>query len=334
MSEQQYDVNTPDGFAAAQRAAEERAGVPEFEEEARAVTEAPVEPEAPSEEDDRVAKLEKQLTDAQEMIGRQSNEIGELRREQDTWAAEEDQSAAMVTEETWEQIGEAYENKGGIGLMAQISHQQPQLIDAALSYWKAQGDPEAFLYEQQMRDLEAQIRDQQVADQGPDPTIEAIRIERAQEAAVQAVQREYGNERVAAAEPYFKQALDVAPATMKRAIEEDIQSGDQDRAAAGLKTLISLAETSLNPEVSKLAADQRAAANRTAKQAAAAHTGSRPEARAGDSDLPATEEELNALDPEARRAAAARIMGKRILEGETSVAAELAKSQPPMVHGQ
>ena len=333
MSE--YDVNTPDGFAAAQRAAEERAGVQEVEEEAQALREAPVEPEAPSEEDDRVAKLEKQLGDAQEMIGRQSNEIGELRREQDTWAAEEDQQAAMVTEETWEKIGEIYETKGGIGLMAQISHQSPALIDPALSYWKAQNDPEAFLYEQQMRDLEAQIRDQQAAEQGPDPTIESIRVERAQEAAVKAVQNEWGNERVATAEPHFKEALDAAPATMKRAIEEDIRSGDQERTEAAFKTLISLAETRLDPEVSRLAAEQRAAANRTAKQAAAAHTGSRPEARAGESDLPATPEELAALDPEARRAAAARIMGQRILEGETSVAAELAKqSQPPMVHGQ
>ena len=326
MSEQ--DVNEPDGFAAAMRAAEEKAGGAEFEEAAAESQQGAEGPVAPTLEEDRVAKLEAQLAEAQSMIGRQSNEIGELRQEQDQWAAEEDQEAAIVTEDTWEKIQEIYENKGGIGLMAQISHQQPALIDPALSFWKAQNDPEAFLYETQMRDMESQLREQQQSEQGPDPTIEAIRVERAQEAAVAVVQREYGNERVAAAEPHLKEALDGATPTLQRAIEEDIRSGDQERTTAAFKTLISLAEMRGNPEVSSLAQQQRAAANREAKLAAAAHTGSRREASAGESDLPATQEDLDALDPEARRAAAARIMGQRILGGQTSVAAELAKGQP------
>ena len=327
MSE--YDVNEPDGFSQAMRDAESRAGIPEFQETPAEPQPGAEEPEAPSLEDDRVAKLEKELADAQGMIGRQSNEIGELRREQDQWAAEEDQQAQTVTEETWEQIGEIFESKGGIGLMAQVSHQTPHLIDPALSYWKAQGDPEAFLYETQMHDLEAQIRDQQLAEQGPDPTIEQIRVERAQEAAVQAVSNEIGVERVEAAEPHLKAALEGAPSTMQRAIEEDIRSGDQERTTAAFKTLISLAEAGQDPEVSRLAAERRAAANRSAKVAAAAHSGSRREAAAGESDLPATQEDLEALDPEARRRAAAKIMGDRILQGQTSVAGELAKTTQP-----
>jgi hypothetical protein len=325
MSE--YDVNEPDGFAASMRAAEERAGLGGEEPEAPGEQEAPpvVGEEAP-EEDDRVARLEKQLADAQEMIGRQSNEIGALRQEQDQWAEDEAREGQVVTEDSWQSIADTYESKGGIGLMAQVSHQQPQMIDAALSYWKAQGDPEAFLYEQQMKDLESQIRDQQLAQAGPDPTIEALRVERAQEQAVAAVQREIGSERVAAAEPHLRAAMESAPETMKRALDEDFRSGDQERTASAFKTLISLAESQANPEVSQLAAQQRAAANQQAKLAAAAHGGSR-RVTAGQSDLPATRDELGALDPEARRVAAARIMGQRILEGQTSVAAELSRSE-------
>lgn len=321
------DVNTPDGFSEAMRAAEQRVGVPEFEEVEAEPQPGAEEPVAPTPEEDRVAKLEAQLSEAQTMIGRQSNEIGELRKEQDNWAAQEDQEATMVTEETWEKISEIYETKGGIGLMAQVSQQSPMLIDPALSYWKAQNDPEAFLYETQMHDLEAQLRDAQAAEAGPDPTIEAIRVERAQEAAVATVQREIGNERVAAAEPHLKEALEGATPTLQRAIEEDIRSGDQERTASAFKTLISLAEASQNPEVSRLAAERSAAANRSAKLSAAAHSGSRREAAAGESDLPATTEEYDALDRETQRVAAAKIMGQRILATESSVAAELAKSQ-------
>lgn len=321
------DVNTPDGFSEAMRASEQRAGVSEFEEAETEPQTGTEEPVAPTPEEGRVAKLEAQLSEAQTMIGRQSNEIGALRQEQDQWAAQEDQDAAMVTEETWEKIGEIFEAKGGIGLMAQVSHQSPALIDPALSYWKAQNDPEAFLYETQMHDLEAQLRDQQAQEQGPDPTIEAIRVERAQETAVANVQREFGNERVAAAEPHLKDALDGAPPTMQRAIEEDIRSGDQDRATSAFKTLIALAEASQTPEVSRLAAERGAAARREAKLAGAAHSGSRREATAGESDLPATPEEYDALDRESQRVAAAKIMGQRILATESSVAAELAKSQ-------
>jgi len=331
----EHDVNEPDGFAAAMRAAEERAVAPVEQPEADGEQAAPPSvgrpgPEEDQEAEDRVARLEQQLEDAQKMIGRQSNEIGDLRREQDQWAADEQQQSAMVTEDTWENIQEIFETKGGIGLMAQVSHQQPQMIDAALSFWKAQGDPEAFLYETQMRDLEQQIREQQAAEAGPDPTVEAMRVERAQEAAVAAVQREIGAERVAAAEPYLRESLELATPTLKRAMEEDFTSGDPERTAQAFKTLISLTEARGNPEVSSLAAEQRAAANRTAKIAAAAHTGSRREASAGESDLPATLEEMDALgEPgsQARRAAAAQIMGQRILEGQTSVAAELSRSE-------
>ena len=321
----EHDVNTPDGFSAAMRAKEQQAGLGEEDLGAEAEPVAPPPVEEPPQEDDRVSKLEKQLADAQEMIGRQSNEIGELRSEQDQWAEEEAQQGQLVTEETWENIQATFESKGGIGLMAQVSHQQPQMIDAALSYWKAQGDPEAFLYETQMRDVEMQIREQQRAEQGPDPTIEAMRVERAQQQAVQAVQRELGPERVAAAEPYLQETLDATP-TLKRAMEEDFTSGDPERTAQAFKTLISLVEASGNPEVSSLAQQQRAAANREAKVAAAAHTGSR-RASAGESDLPATLEEMDALDVQTRRAAAAKIMGDRILGGQTSVAAEIARSE-------
>src|SRR5215831_1269114 len=187
----EYDPNTPDGFAEAMRAAEARSGAEQDDGQVGQ------EPEAspPEDEDqlalDRVSALEKQLQDAQEMIGRQSNEIGALRAEQDQWAEDEARETAVVADDAWEQIQAIYETKGGIGLMAQVSHQQPHLIDPALAYWKAQNDPEAFLYETQMHDLEQQIREQQAAEAGPDPTIEAMRVERAQEAAVQAVQREY-----------------------------------------------------------------------------------------------------------------------------------------------
>ena len=320
-----HDVNTPDGFAASMRAAEQRSGVEEEDAGAEPVLEEPSPVDDSPPQDDRVARLEQELRDAQQMIGRQSNEIGALRQEQDQWAQDEAQETAMVTAETWEQISETYESKGGIGLMAQVSHQQPQMIDAALSFWKAQGDPEAFLYERQMQDIEAAIADQQAAQAGPDPELAEVRLERAQEKAVDAVRRELGNERVAAAEPLLREAMQDAPSTLQRALDEDFRSGDVERTASAFKTLISLAETR-DPEMSRLAADQRAAAQRQAKLAAAPHTGSR-RAAAGESDLPATPEEMAALDPETRRATAAKIMGDRILGNQTSVAAELAKSQ-------
>lgn len=61
---------------------------PEVVEETEVVEEAPVEPDKPK--DDNIARLEKMLNDSKSMVGKQSNEIGELRKKLEELTAPKD----------------------------------------------------------------------------------------------------------------------------------------------------------------------------------------------------------------------------------------------------
>jgi hypothetical protein len=346
MSE--HDLTTDDGFAAMMREKESgtqgEAGQaftppppPEVEEspneEPTASEEDGTEEEAAPAQDDRLAALEKQLADAQAMIGRQANEIGELRQQSEE---EPEQDGAddfgSVQESDWERIESLFDGHGGAGMMLNLANTNPALIDAGIAFWKAQGDPEAFLFEQRMSRIEAQNLASNPPEQeepAPDPTLAEIRVERAQAAAERKLLAELGEEKIAAIQPHVTEALEAAPPRLQQMIAEDIQSGDPDRTFEAMQTLAALAAPLVDTDVARVAAEQRAAASREAKRGAAVASGSARTAEGGESatELPKSREEFEALEGEDRKAAAAKIMAQRILSQETSVAAGLTKGK-------
>jgi len=345
MSE--HDLTTDDGFAAMMREKESgsqgEAGQaftppppPEVEEspneEPTASEEDGTEEEAAPAQDDRLAALEKQLADAQAMIGRQANEIGELRQQSEEQEEDVPDDFGAVQESDWTKIETLFDGHGGAGMMLNLANTNPALIDAGIAFWKAQGDPEAFLFEQRMTRMEAQnlASDSPAQEEpAPDPTLAEIRVERAQAAAERKLLAELGEEKISAIQPHITEALEAAPPRIQQMIAEDIQSGDPDRTFEAMQVLASLAAPLVDTDVARVAAEQRAAASREAKRGAAVASGSARTAEGGESatELPKSREEFEALEGEDRKTAAAKIMAQRILSQETSVAAGLTKGK-------
>ena len=355
MSE--IDLNTDDGFSEMMRAKEEGTSLtppppPEVEEspeEPVAAEEAVAPEEEVAPQGDEVIE-EVNANDPrfqqgyQKALGEQSEKVGAERARAEAlerrlaelesrFEEEEEDDAPQpgdtVTQDDWTKVEELYENHGGAGMMLNLSNTSPQLIDAGLAFWKAEGDPEAFLFEQRMLRAEQQyVQESQPALEAPapDPTLAEIRMERAQQAAERKLLEEVGAEKLQALQPHVTTALESAPPRMQQMIAEDLQSGDAERTFDALKLLTTLAEPHANTDVAKVAAEQRAASSREAKKAAQVATGSSRQTGGGQSgdDLPSTREELESLPPEEHAAAAKEIMKRRLLAQETSISAGLS----------
>lgn len=263
------------------------------------------------------------------MIGRQANEIGELRKQPEAQAAEDYvEGTGFVTQDSWDTIEQTFEEKGGAGLMLNVSHTSPELIDAALAYWKAQGDPEAFLYEQELWRTEAQLAQQAAPEAKPDEDVQTLLRRDAQRSAESQLLSEYGKDRLQELTPQFKDGLEQLPESVKTALAADLNSTDPQKIVGAFKAVAALLPGGTGGgEVARLAADQAEAAKRAGKQAAAVNIGSQGGGAQGESALPTSPEEMAALDAEQRKIAASKIMGDRILGKVTSVQAELAKNK-------
>jgi hypothetical protein len=334
-------------FSAAMRAAEAASGAeaeqesPEDDSAASALGAAVPPPPAPVEEeeeaapaaegsaeDDRLAKLEQQLAEAQSMIGRQANEIGELRRQPPASEPEDEyiESTGFVSQDSWETIEQTFEDKGGAGMMLNISHTNPELIDAALAYWKAQGDAEAFLYEMELQKTEAQLLKSAAPEPEQNEDVQTLLRRDAQRSAESQLLQEFGKERLEALTPQFKEGLDKLPQSVQTVLGQDLNSTDPERIVGAFRTVAALIPEA-NGELAQAAADQQAATKRAAKQAAAVNVGSQSGVAPGESAVPSTPEEMSQLDDETRRKVAAQVMRERILGNTTSVQAELAKNK-------
>src|SRR6185295_1415098 len=133
-------------------------------------------PPAAEEDDDRLKALEQQLANAQELIGRQGNELGELRKQAEVVEDPEDDQPTYVGDEQWQKIEGIFEDQGGVGMMLRIANTEPELIDPALAYWKAQNDPNAFLYERDMLKFQQEIEAKNAPAPEADPTVTELKV--------------------------------------------------------------------------------------------------------------------------------------------------------------
>jgi len=284
-------------------------------------------PPAAEGDDDRLKALEQQLANAQELIGRQGNELGELRKQAEVVEDPEDDQPTYVGDEQWQKIEGIFEDQGGVGMMLRIANTEPELIDPALAYWKAQNDPNAFLYERDMLKFQQEIEAKNAPTPEADPTVTELKVERAQQQGIEEVRQEIGDDKLRAAQDHFDKAFEDSPARLQEMISADFASGDKARVADAFRTLYKLAEPHTSDEAKSLAAEQQAAKNRQAKQAAVVATGSAKESGQSD-DGPLTKEKLDAMPegPE-REKALSREMARRLVQNETSVQKELARNQ-------
>ncbi len=342
----EHDLTTPDGFAAHMREKEAAAGAappesPEAEEPVAAEEAVVPEPEegAAPEEGEGEAQPSADPSDPNfsagyaKALGEQSERLGAERaareaaeaelarvREEAERATESVQTEA-ITEETWGTLEEMYESQGGAGMMLQLAsdpNASEDLIDAGIALWKENDYRNAALFEKRMDRQLAAVSDQP-AEPVKDPDVVALKTKDANAEAVATLTSEYGREKLEQLQPHLAAALDAAPSRLKDVLGEDFQSGDKERIVEAFRTLVTLAEP--------LAAQGETPTRAAAKKAATVGTGSQASVAPGQSELPTTPEELQALDPDQRRAAAAKIMAQRILGQETSVAAELAKNK-------
>lgn len=123
-------------------------------------------PPAEPSEADRLAALEKQLQDAQEMIGRQANEIGQL-RQQPPAPVPTPMPMPMITQEVADQVYEFVEKSGFQAAMQwAAANGGPQMMEVVLDAGDALELPEArdfrinLAVEQRLLEREAQQRQQ------------------------------------------------------------------------------------------------------------------------------------------------------------------------------
>ena len=327
------DPNEPEGFEAAMRAAEARAAgqEPESQTEQEESTseqeEASVEAEAaPEEVDENDPTFQKGYAKA---LGEQSEKLGQERAEREALERRLAQLEAELEEDepplppgdVWEKLEPLYETRGGEGMMFYLANNEPELIDAGLALWKENDFRNAELYEKQMNRLVADMQSKEPGQ--PDPAVAGLVAENAQQKAMTNLARELGADKITALQEHLEPAFKEAPQRLQEVLAEDFQSGDAKRVEDAFRTLFTLAGARSNPEATKVAADQRAAASRAAKQSAQVATGSqRAVAPSGSvENLPKTQEEMEQLSPEDRRKAASIIQQRRILATAPSLAA-------------
>lgn len=330
----EHDVNDPAGFAALMR---EREGgeAPESQEQEEvtpaaeeAVTPpAPPEEAAPEGEEEKPAGYEdgyaKALGEQSEKLGaeRARAEAAEERLKLLEEQGQETPAPVEINEATWERLENLYEQQGGAGMMLAIANApdaSEDLLDAGIALWKENDYRNAELYEKR---VDRMVRSVETPEAPPDPQVESLTQRQANQDAMAVIASEHGREKLETLQPYLEPALQAAPARMREMLSEDFQSADKDKIAEAFRVLVTLAEP--------LAAAATAEGGKSvsAKRAATVASGSQARSSQGQSELPSTREEFEALPPDERKLAAKKLMTQRLLGQDTSVANELAKNQ-------
>lgn len=276
-------------------------------------------------------------------LGEQSEKLGAERQAREALEArlaeleKADSDDGTLPEQTFgtpdeeAEIESMIEELGGHVAIGRIVESKPHLFDAALDIWYESDPRAARRYERQYNQIlesyeEQAAQGEQQAGPVVDPTLAEIKAERAQQAAQNTIRAEYGEDRLKAVTPHLEEALKAAPKRIQGVVAEDLASGDTERVADALRTVIALAEPRVGTDATRVAAEQRAAAQRTAKQRANVATGSAKVAGGPSGEMSA--EEFQALSPDERSVAAAKIMKERLLRTTTSMSAGLESNKP------
>lgn len=244
----------------------------------------PAEPEKPQ----YVLDLEKQIADAQAMIGRQAAEIGELRQRDDEpeYDYGPPPELPVANEQVMEQVGNMIDTYGTHGALDWLEENRPDLMPVALqvaneidqggarywaSTWQARQEPEAPA---------APPAPQQ------DPLLAEMHQTRRATSAVQEVAALLGDE-FAAVKPHILDAFKESP----KLVQEAVLSEDEGLRAQGVQALAGLARgRAIQAPAAAVQAEQEEE-RKTVLQAAQVATGSqRPVAERQPGERPSVEE--------------------------------------------
>jgi hypothetical protein len=253
--------------------------------------EEPEEPAAPEEEEPEAEEvppepspLEKQLTDAQQFIGRQSNEVRELREQVaklegrfEERSSQPEAPPAPLTGGEYEALEEMVEARGGaatIQHLVQIG--RGDLIDDALEAWAEEEPGKAAVfgarYYGALAAQDAEPEEPATPAQ-PDPALQSMIQERQIADAASIVQGELEEAQEgswALIKPVLAQTLSEAP----EAIQKMVVSEDANTRVEGLRVAAALAKGRVIADATAKAKEDQATQSKAAKQAAQVATGS------------------------------------------------------------
>lgn len=230
------------------------------------------------------AALEALLTErdnAQSLIGRQGNEVGELRSQLDQLKgyveslSERQQPQAdlpLASDELVEGLETLHEQRGARGMMEWVIENRPDLIETAEQVWAAEDPVNAAGFRARREAFEVLGQNQAQAPQPQyDPVIESMRQERALGDTIDSVREELG----ISAEDWQAVSDQIIPAfeddNTPSLIRNAVISGDPHQQYEGMRNLMQVART-------RAAAAATADATEQASAAAAAQAVSRKEA--------------------------------------------------------
>ena len=278
--------------------------------EAPAATEAPAQPL-----EERFAALEKQFQDAQSFIGRQAEEIGQLRQ-----AAQQPQQAPaplpvpMVDQQTAEAAFNMVENSGFQASMMWALNNRPDLHDVILQAGRDLDLPEARQYEINLAVQEALMAREAAAPQQPgvDPFVQNLKTQDTMRTVVAKIKGDTPD--FVQLQPHVQKALEE-----QSLLAELVGSGDPDRVEQGLRLATGVARGYAASELATAAAQQAsagAAQREAAKVAAGVATGSARVGTGGEtSEAPTEEQRAEAV--KAFKAAIMEAPGTSIADGLT-----------------
>lgn len=252
---------------------------------------------------DELAALRKQVEDAQSFIGRQAEELGQLRQ------AVQQQPVQLpaapipyVDQEQAEQIYAWVENAGFKNAMLWTIQNNPGLHDVVLQAGRDMDNPEAREYEINLRVQEALMAQQAQApqaQQGADPFVAQLKQQDAMKTVVTKIKADTPD--FADLQPHVTKALEEQPL-----LAELVTSGDPQRMEQGLRLAAGVARGYAATELAAAAAAQAGAAagqREAVKQAAQVATGSARVGTSGQASGTApTEQEREAAIAEFKKA--------------------------------
>lgn len=275
---------------------------------------APETPETPAGEPSIVERLEKQLADSQQFIGRLSTELGQLRQQVEAPPEKEETPAEpaffIPTEDQIEELEDQLSTLGGPALMARVGSSHPEQAEAALAVWKASGDPNAWIYEKQVDRIVASAEKPQVQQVQLPPEVEQLVQRERLSGTLNALAGSLDKEEAARLAPHLDAALQGAGKLQRKAIGEALASDDAEAQKDAFEELVGLARVRA-AAAGTAATTQRASATKEAKSAARVATGSQRVATPGQATLPGSKEEFEKLSAEDRKRAATLLVAKQ-----------------------
>ena len=240
----------------------------------------------------------KERDEAQSLIGRQGNEVGDLRQQLAELKGRFEQAQEHVPAvspvpfldaATSEGIENMVAEQGGHATMSWVVENRPDLIDAVVNSWKVEDPVGAaeFVARKAAYETMSQFQPQAVT---PDPILEDLRTEKAIAVALDSAKEGLTEGEWTAIKPFLPDELSKAP----QIIQGAIMSPDKDTRQQGINALVQLTKGRAIAEATAQAKAEQVAASVAGKQAAQVATGSLRPVTKGETGEPKTSEEISA----------------------------------------